>query len=120
MLTRCNSWVPRGTYPKLRSINGALGPTNDTLKAGDEADLDFQVAIPLIWPQKTVLFQTDDEWYQKNQLQADTKYPGFFNSELFSASSAPFNFLLILHQPSSMPSTNPTATSQPSTRPATA
>ncbi|KAL2131343.1 hypothetical protein VTI74DRAFT_5232 [Chaetomium olivicolor] len=52
-------WVPRGTHPKLRSIN---------------------VAIPLIWPQKTILFQTDDEWYQQDQLRADTKYPGFFNT----------------------------------------
>ncbi|KAK4154514.1 peptidase S8/S53 domain-containing protein [Chaetomidium leptoderma] len=73
-------WVRRGTHPELRAINGAYGPTNDTSKAGDEADLDFQVAIPLVWPQKTVLFQTDDEWYQKDQLRADSKYPGFFNT----------------------------------------
>ncbi|KAK4234765.1 peptidase S8/S53 domain-containing protein [Achaetomium macrosporum] len=73
-------WVPQGTHPKLKSINGALGPTNNRSLAGDEADLDFEVAIPLIWPQKSILFQTDDEWYQKNQLQPDTKYPGFFNT----------------------------------------
>ncbi|KAL2177315.1 peptidase S8/S53 domain-containing protein [Thermothelomyces heterothallicus CBS 202.75] len=73
-------WVPRGTHPELRSINGALGPANDTLRAGEEADLDFQIAIPLIWPQRTVLFQTDDEWYQQDQQRADTKYPGFFNT----------------------------------------
>ncbi|KAK4246003.1 peptidase S8/S53 domain-containing protein [Corynascus novoguineensis] len=73
-------WVPRDTHPELRSINGALGPTNDTLKAGEEADLDFEIAIPLIWPQRTVLFQTDDEWYQKDQQRADSKYPGFFNT----------------------------------------
>lgn len=80
MLTIWNRWVPRDTHPELRSINGALGPTNDTLKAGEEADLDFEIAIPLIWPQRTVLFQTDDEWYQKDQQRADSKYPGFFNS----------------------------------------
>lgn len=76
-----NSWVPRGTHPKLKSINGAYGPTNDTSKAGEEADLDFQVAIPLIWPQRTILFQADDEWYQKDQLRPESKYPGFFNSQ---------------------------------------
>lgn len=76
----CTSWVPRGTHPKLRSINGAYGPTDDVLLAGVEADLDFQVAIPLIWPQKSVLFQTDDEWYQQDQTQPTTRYPGFFNS----------------------------------------
>ncbi|EAQ90246.1 hypothetical protein CHGG_02181 [Chaetomium globosum CBS 148.51] len=75
-------WVPHGTHPKLKAINGAYGPTDDISKAGEEADLDFQVAIPLIWPQKTILFQTDDEWYQKDQLRADSKYPGFFNSVL--------------------------------------
>ncbi|SPQ24197.1 5c144f50-d437-4163-8e69-cc08c50b03a7 [Thermothielavioides terrestris] len=73
-------WVPQGTHPELRSINGAFGPTNATLQAGEEADLDIQVAAPLIWPQKTVLFQTDDEWYEQNQLQPDTQYPGFFNT----------------------------------------
>ncbi|KAK3306236.1 peptidase S8/S53 domain-containing protein [Chaetomium strumarium] len=73
-------WVPRGTHPKLKSINGALGPTNNRSLAGDEADLDFEVAIPLIWPQMSILFQTDDEWYQQNQLQPDTQYPGFFNT----------------------------------------
>ncbi|KAL1837990.1 hypothetical protein VTJ49DRAFT_3158 [Mycothermus thermophilus] len=73
-------WVPHGTHPELRAINGAYGPTNDTSKAGDEADLDFQIAIPLVWPQKTVLFQTDDEWYQRDQQRAETKYPGFFNT----------------------------------------
>ncbi len=30
-----------------------------------ESNLDFQASIPLIWPQKTVLFQTDDEWYEE-------------------------------------------------------
>jgi tripeptidyl-peptidase-1 len=57
-----------------------LGPTHNVSLAGDEADLDFQVAIPLIHPQQSILFQTDDEWYQRNQLQPDTQYPGFFNS----------------------------------------
>ncbi|KAK4233257.1 peptidase S8/S53 domain-containing protein [Achaetomium macrosporum] len=56
-------WVPRGTHPKLKSINGALGPTNNRSLPGDEADLDFEVAIPLIWPQRSILFQTDDECY---------------------------------------------------------
>jgi len=48
---------------------------------GEEADLDFEVAIPLIYPQKTVLFQTDDEWYQKEMAKAGSVYTGFFNSE---------------------------------------
>lgn len=76
-----HSWIPQGTHPELRSINGAYGPTDDVSRAGFEADLDFQVAIPLVWPQRTVLFQTDDEWYQQDQQRPDTRYPGFFNSK---------------------------------------
>lgn len=74
-------YVPAGTHPELRSINGALGATNMIEEAGEEADLDFQVAIPLVWPQRTVLWQQDDEWYQREQRRAGNKYPGFFNSE---------------------------------------
>ncbi|KAK4663786.1 uncharacterized protein QC763_502840 [Podospora pseudopauciseta] len=73
-------WIPKGTHPELKSINGAEGPIEDPQLAGEEANLDFQVAIPLVWPQKTVLFQTDDEWYQQDQTRADTRYPGFFNT----------------------------------------
>lgn len=36
--------------------------------------------MPLVWPQKTVLWQTDDEWYQLDQTKSTTKYLGFFNS----------------------------------------
>lgn len=73
-------WVPKGTHPELRAINGAYGPTPDVQQAGEEANLDFQVSIPLIYPQKALLFQTDDEWYQQDQQRADTKYLGFFNT----------------------------------------
>ncbi|KAK3321723.1 Pro-kumamolisin, activation domain-containing protein [Apodospora peruviana] len=77
-------YIPKGTHPTLRSINGALGPAAEISSAGEEADLDFQVAIPLVFPQTTVLWQTDDEWYQKDQMRAETKYTGFFNT-LFDA-----------------------------------
>lgn len=41
--------------------------------------------MPLVWPQKTVLFQVDDEWYQLDQTKETTKYIGFFNSTSFSS-----------------------------------
>ncbi|CAP61812.1 uncharacterized protein PODANS_5_2840 [Podospora anserina S mat+] len=40
-------WIPKGTHPELKSINGAEGPIEDPQLAGEEANLDFQVAIPL-------------------------------------------------------------------------
>jgi len=73
-------WVPSGTAPSLRSVNGAEGPTTNQMAAGEEADLDFEVAVPLVYPQGTVLFQTDDQWYQLDQQKATTRYTGFFNT----------------------------------------
>jgi tripeptidyl-peptidase I len=83
------SWVPNGTHPHLHSINGADGPAtaehaNWPNMIGEEADLDFEIAMPLIWPQTTVLYQTDDEWYQQNMSRPGTAYMGFFNT-LFDA-----------------------------------
>ncbi len=55
-------YIPQGTYPEERMINGAIGAVEDVgagynqSVAGVEADMDLEVAWPLIWPQKTVLF----------------------------------------------------------------
>lgn len=53
------------------------GPWPVTL--GEEADLDFEAAWPLIWPQKTVLFQEDDQYYEFTE-----DFYGFWNSEFSS------------------------------------
>ncbi len=53
---------------------------------GEEADLDLEMAIPLIYPQKTILWQTDDEWYENEMQRSGTDYNGFFNSEHFPLS----------------------------------
>ncbi|KAI1879118.1 hypothetical protein JX265_003295 [Neoarthrinium moseri] len=78
-------YVPEGTYPEERLIDGAIGAVEDVpgytqSDAGVESDLDFEAAWPLIWPQKTVIFQTDDEFYEINQTSADTPYLGFYNT----------------------------------------
>jgi tripeptidyl-peptidase I len=77
-------YIPNGTYPIERLIDGAVGsieeaglPEDD---AGEESDLDFMSSWPLIWPQKTVLFQTDDQYYEINQTALDTPYLGFYNT----------------------------------------
>ncbi|KAK8038492.1 tripeptidyl-peptidase sed1 [Apiospora rasikravindrae] len=72
--------IPNGTHPELRSINGGLGVTTDPRLAGSEANLDFQMAYGLIWPQQTVLYSVDDEYYQDSQAGADSPYKGFFNN----------------------------------------
>jgi tripeptidyl-peptidase I len=63
-------------------VNGANGPTENRTAAGAEVSLDFQLVMPLVWPQETVLWQVEDEYYQKNQSTTGTVYKGFFNSKL--------------------------------------
>ncbi|KAL4898153.1 peptidase S8/S53 domain-containing protein [Aspergillus ambiguus] len=70
--------IPDGTHPTLRAIDGATAPTN-VLSAGPESNLDFQISYPLIWPQNSVLFQTDDNVYQSNYT-----YEGFLNNFLYA------------------------------------
>ncbi len=37
--------------------------------------------MSLVYPQKTVLWQTDDEWYEQDVQKSNTVYNGFFNSK---------------------------------------
>lgn len=77
-------YIPNGTYPKEESIDGAVGSAEaaglSEDETGVESDLDFQSSWPLIWPQGTVLFQTDDQYYEVNQTDVDTPYLGFYNT----------------------------------------
>ncbi|KAI0123235.1 peptidase S8/S53 domain-containing protein [Xylariales sp. AK1849] len=77
--------IPQGTYPEERLIDGAIGSVEDVPNynqsdAGTEANLDIEAAWPLIWPQRTVLFQADDEYYEVNQTSAETPYLGYWNT----------------------------------------
>lgn len=77
-------YIPNGTYPEERLVDGAVGSIEeagiDESDAGEESDLDFMAAFPLIWPQGTVLFQSDDQFYEINQTSASTPYFGFYNT----------------------------------------
>ncbi|RFU77057.1 peptidase s8 s53, subtilisin kexin sedolisin [Trichoderma arundinaceum] len=48
--------IPSNTGPKVDGIDGATAPTSPG-NAGGESDLDFEIAIPIIYPQTTVLYQ---------------------------------------------------------------
>lgn len=71
--------IPKGTYPIARLIDGATADTTPA-DAGGEAELDFQAAMPLIYPQQAVLFQVDDERIQANMTMGSTPYLGFWNT----------------------------------------
>lgn len=49
--------IPVGTGPKVDLIDGATAPTSQAT-AGGESDLDFELAIPLLYPQGTELYET--------------------------------------------------------------
>jgi tripeptidyl-peptidase-1 len=68
--------IPQNTAPQLEAVDGAYAPIN-VQNAGAESDLDFQVTFPLIYPQGTILFQTDDPVYEANY-----NYAGFLNNFL--------------------------------------
>lgn len=72
--------IPNGTYPEERLIDGAVGAIEDTkqyVPIDLEAPLDFDASQPLIYPQKLVLFQEDDEYYESTE-----QFAGFWNTFL--------------------------------------
>ena len=74
-------YIQRGTKPVFRRIDGAVLPsqTKHTKLDPDnlEADLDFLCAIPIVYPQTTTDFQTDDI----NGGYYDGIYNTFFDGE---------------------------------------
>ncbi len=75
-----HSRIPAGTYPEERNVDGAFGASTQASEVGDEANLDFESAWPLIWPQKAVNFQVDDNVIEVNETSQTTPYFGFWNS----------------------------------------
>lgn len=65
--------IPVTTAPKLEGIDGGTAPS---VYAGGESDLDFQISYPIIYPQNSILFQTDDYLYASG-VEAST---GFLNT----------------------------------------
>ncbi|KAG4026987.1 hypothetical protein MFRU_034g00470 [Monilinia fructicola] len=68
--------IPQGTHPIHNFVDGAKAPVNVS-EGGGESTLDFELAYPLVHPQKLVLYQTDDFNYSmENTLK------GAFNTFL--------------------------------------
>ncbi|UNI21181.1 Tripeptidyl-peptidase I [Purpureocillium takamizusanense] len=57
--------IPAGTGPVVYSIDNSTGTSDDPWAAGTEAMLDFQVAVPIVYPQGTVLYVTPDSGADK-------------------------------------------------------
>lgn len=70
-------YIANGTAPIIKSINGGVAPV-DWLHAGAEADMDLQLAIPLVYPQEVVVYQVDDDDSAAEQVNGG----GLFNTFL--------------------------------------
>ncbi|KAL2070575.1 hypothetical protein VTL71DRAFT_13601 [Oculimacula yallundae] len=95
--------IPLGTHPTLKAVDGAVAPVS-VLQAGPESDLDFQVAYPLIYPQNTILFQTDDPVYEANYT-----FQGFLNTFLDAIDGSYCSYVDPLDPPYPNPSNAPGA-----------
>lgn len=76
------SYVPKGTGPIIQGIDGGaealkINAQSEYSYAGPEANLDFSAAIPLIYPQKTVLYQVDS--YEEEAEDYDGFFTNLFN-----------------------------------------
>ncbi|KAE8354948.1 peptidase S8/S53 domain-containing protein [Aspergillus coremiiformis] len=67
--------IPPGTHPIPAMINGAKAPISQE-SAGPESNLDFELAYPIVYPQTTTLYQTDDVNWAANSSA------GLFNTFL--------------------------------------
>ena len=65
--TNFASFIPNGTHPKAANVDGGQQATKDLNYAGEEANLDLQLAYPIIYPQTITLYQVDDFIVQSNQ-----------------------------------------------------
>ncbi|KAK0855543.1 hypothetical protein LTS02_011011 [Friedmanniomyces endolithicus] len=79
--TNFTKYIPNGTHPVLDSIDGGMAPITNLSQAGSEANLDFELAIPIIYPQTATLFQSDDLYYA---LGGNGTTGGIFNTFLDS------------------------------------
>lgn len=68
--------IPATTRPQLDGIDGGSAPG---VYAGGESDLDFQISYPIIYPQNSILYQTDDLPYA---LGLQSTGGGIFNTFL--------------------------------------
>jgi tripeptidyl-peptidase I len=67
--------IPQGTFPTVNEIDGAVN-IDKARTAGIEALLDFEISYPVIYPQNSVLYLTDDR-YEARRFKG-----GLFNTFL--------------------------------------
>ncbi|KAL9095444.1 MAG: hypothetical protein Q9165_002315 [Trypethelium subeluteriae] len=74
--------IPQGTAPTLQSINGGTAPSPPNMTSL-EADLDFQVAYPIVFPQTTQVFQVNPGQFSPFNQFLDAIDASYCNSTAF-------------------------------------
>ncbi|PQE05979.1 protease S8 tripeptidyl peptidase I protein [Rutstroemia sp. NJR-2017a BBW] len=87
--TNFTSYIPNGTHPVAANIDGGMQSTDDPNYAGGEANLDIQLAYPIVYPQTITLYQVDDYIVQANQ---NDTYTFGFNTFLDALDGSYCNF----------------------------
>jgi tripeptidyl-peptidase-1 len=64
--TNFTSYIPNGTHPIAADIDGGVQSTTNLSLAGGEADLDLELAYPIVYPQTITIYQVDDLLVQAN------------------------------------------------------
>lgn len=73
--TKFASDIKNGTHPEAANIDGGQQSTTDLYQAGGEANLDLELAYPIVYPQTLTVYQVDDFIVQSDQ--EDTYTFGF-------------------------------------------
>ena len=68
--------IPNGTFPIFEGVDGAKN-IDSAAMAAFETCVDFQASYPIIYPQKSILFLTNDHYYVFNSSKR-----GFLNNFL--------------------------------------
>ncbi|KAI9704027.1 MAG: hypothetical protein M1820_005648 [Bogoriella megaspora] len=58
--TNVTNTIPNGTHPINVSVDGGIASSNNSNEAGTEAELDLELAYPIIYPQTITLYAVDD------------------------------------------------------------
>lgn len=74
-------WVPQGTRPILKGINGGYAPSPvNNSNVGGEADLDLDIGISLTYPQSVVVYQVDDAIYALKEVALVNTFNTFLDA----------------------------------------
>jgi tripeptidyl-peptidase-1 len=84
--------IKNGTHPEAANIDGGQQSTDDLYQAGGEANLDLQLAYPIVYPQTLTVYQVDDFIVQSDQNDTYTFGFNTFLDALDGVGNPPIDF----------------------------